>query len=342
MALKWFGSDFYAMKTIRLLSLTGIALVGFAQLTSAGPHTGGFGGGHVGGGGHFGGSHFGGYAGVPHGAPAFSGGARFSGPSTGPLTRAPQQFYYYNGTRMSGATQHAFVRQPPSGSATANAGSRSTMTRQQNRAGSPVGQNTPVGNSQVAAANRQPNRAGAIAGRNRPSDPRTLTAANRQSFLRNHAFARHDSNWHHDWDKRHAHFDHNRVFVFVGGSWWGLYPGDYYPYYASADYPDDYNGSYPYDYSGYPYDYYGGDYPYDYSQDNNDNDSTNTASDQYASNPTVGAVQSGLAKLGYYNGAVDGVLGDQTEAALARYQQDRDLSVTGTVDAATLQSLGLR
>ena len=109
MALKWFGSDIHPMKTIRLLSLTGIALVGFAQLTSAGPHPGGFGGGH------FGGSHFGGgYAGVPRGAPVFSGSARFSGPSAGPLTRAPQQFYYYSGTRISGATQHVFVRQPPS------------------------------------------------------------------------------------------------------------------------------------------------------------------------------------------------------------------------------------
>jgi peptidoglycan hydrolase-like protein with peptidoglycan-binding domain len=56
----------------------------------------------------------------------------------------------------------------------------------------------------------------------------------------------------------------------------------------------------------------------------------------------VSAVQSELSKLGYYNGAIDGALGDQTEAAIARYQQDRDLSVTGTMDAATLQSLGIR
>ena len=120
----------------------------------------------------------------------------------------------------------------------------------------------------------------------------------------------------------------------------GTHPWDYYPYYASSYYPYDDNGSYLYDYSGYPYDYYGGYYPYDDYQNNNDNDSTNAASDQYASNPTVSAVQSELAKLGYYNGAVDGVLGDQTEAALARYQ-DRDLSVTGTLDPATLRSRSL-
>ena len=56
----------------------------------------------------------------------------------------------------------------------------------------------------------------------------------------------------------------------------------------------------------------------------------------------MSAVQSELSKLGYYNGAIDGTLGDQTEAAIARYQEDRDLSVTGTVDAATLQSLGIK
>jgi peptidoglycan hydrolase-like protein with peptidoglycan-binding domain len=93
--------------------------------------------------------------------------------------------------------------------------------------------------------------------------------------------------------------------------------------------------------ASYPYDYYGGDYPYNYEQDNNDNDSA-YAPDQYTNNPTVSAVQSGLAKLGYYRGAIDGVEGDETQAALARYQQDHDLSVTGTLTAATLQSLGLK
>ena len=41
-------------------------------------------------------------------------------------------------------------------------------------------------------------------------------------------------------------------------------------------------------------------------------------------------------------GAIDGVVGDETQAALARYQEKHDLSVTGTLTAATLQSLGLR
>jgi hypothetical protein len=131
------------------------------------------------------------------------------------------------------------------------------------------------------------------------------------------------------------------VFVFVDGFWWGLYPWDYYPYYASG-YPYDYYGNYPYDNSAYPDDYSSGYNPYDYYQGYNDYNAAYAASDQNVNNPTVSAVQSQLAKLGYYNGAIDGTLGDLTEAALARYQGDRDLSVSGTVDAATLQSLGIR
>jgi hypothetical protein len=159
---------------------------------------------------------------------------------------------------------------------------------------------------------------------------RVSTGSNRQSFIKNHAFARHDANWHHDWDRRHAHFDHGHVFVFSDGFWWGLDPG-LYPF----DYSD---GSYPYDNNyGYPYGYYGG-----YGGDYDDNyNSDYDAADQYSNNATVGAVQSQLAKLGYYRGSIDGTLGDQTEDALARYEEDHDLSVTGTVTAAALQSLGL-
>ena len=353
------------MKTIKLLALITTGFIGLSQPTWAGPHGGGghfggFVGGGRSGGGHFsgggiraapgisGGARFGGsyraaqafHSGGFRAAPAFhSNGAYFTGRNIGESSRAPR--FYYGRGGVPSVRSHGFTASG-NRSLTSNTRRASAISGRPNPAGSLTRQNTRVSNSQGSAANRQPNRTGAIAGRNRISDSRTLTAANRQSFLRNHAFARHDSNWHHDWNKRHAHFDRNRVFVFVGGSWWGLYPWDYYPYYASGDYPYDYNGSYPYDYSGYPYDYYGGYYPYDDYQDNNDNDSTNAASDQYASNPTVSAVQSELAKLGYYNGAIDGVLGDETQAALARYQEDKNLSVTGTLTAGTLQSLGLR
>jgi His-Xaa-Ser repeat protein HxsA len=121
------------------------------------------------------------------------------------------------------------------------------------------------------------------------------------------------------------------VFVFLNGFWWGLDPG-YYPWdYANYGYdsPSDYSYGNPYDYYNY--------YPY-----NDDEQSAYAESDQSAAIATVSAVQSELAKLGYYDGAIDGTVGDQTEAAIAHYQEDNDLSVTGTVDAATLQSLGVR
>ena len=182
------------------------------------------------------------------------------------------------------------------------------MTRQQNHAGSPVRQNTRVGNSQIT------------------------TAAVRRAIANHNVFARHDGNWHRDWDKHRSHFHQGQVFVFVDGFWWGLspayFPSDYDPSYGDGDYPYDYSDNLPdyYDYSPYRYD----DQP------------ASVDSNQYGNNTTVSAVQSGLAKLGYYRGAIDGVEGDETQAALARYQQDHDLSVTGTLTAATLQSLGLK
>jgi hypothetical protein len=317
------------MKTTKLISLAITALVALASTAWAGPNGGGggghfggggFGGGHVGGGvggghfsgfsaGHFGGARVGSFnGGGIRAAPAFSGGgARFSGNrSIAGMSRAPQQFSYYTGARTSAVVPRASARQLP------NRSMNSTTGR-------------------VAPVNRQSNRVNPAVGHNRVTNARLSTAENRQSFVKNHAFARHDSNWHRDWDRHRAHFDHNSVFVFVGGSWWGLYPWAYYPYYGYGNYPYDY----PYDYSGYPYD--GADYsssqPYGYYNGY-------APSGQY-SNSVVGAVQSKLASLGYYHGAIDGILGDESEAALARYQQDQDLSVTGTVTSATLQALDL-
>ena len=254
---------------------------------------------HGAGGGPAGGGHFGGYSGGIRAVPTFSGGGlrfsenqRIGGPSRAPV----QQFSYYSGARTSVVLPHASARQMPERSISPNIGRAAAVNR-------------PVINRGVEST----------VGQKRVSDQRLSTAANRQSFMKDHAFARHDANWQRDWDKRRAHFHRDRVFVFIDGFWWGLYPWDYYPSDAS-----DY----------YPYDYY--DYPNGY-----DEQSGYIDSDQYGSSSTVGAVQSVLAKLGYYRGAIDGVEGDETQAALARYQEDHELSVTGTVTGAILQSLGL-
>ena len=310
-----YPSRSFVMKTTGLFTLTITALVALASTAWSAPQGGGggghFGGGHVGGG--FGGGRVGNFnGGGIRAAPTFSGGdAHFGGNrSIGGISRAPQQFSYYTGARASATAPRASARQLPSRSISSNAG-------------------------RLAPVSRQPNRVGSTVGQKRVTNRGLSTAQNRQSFVKNHAFARHDGSWHRDWNKHRAHFDHGHIFVFVGGFWWGLYPWDYYPDYGYGDYPYDNSNGYPYDSSTYsndgaeyspsqPYSYYNGYAP----------------SGQY-SNTVISAVQSKLASLGYYHGAIDGSLGDESQAALARYQQDQDLSVTGTVTSATLQALGL-
>ena len=202
----------------------------------------------------------------------------------------------------------------------ANAGTRQFTRGNINRANPPA-----------AFSNRE-NRAITNVRRQGNGPGQTRSANNLPSNWRNHVVARHSADWHRDWDRRHGHFHHGHVFVFIEGFWWGLDPG-FYPYYAYGNYPYD---DYGYANNGYPYDYY------EYSPYNYDDEQGYAASDQDANNATVSAVQSKLAKLGYYRGAIDGVVGDETQAALARYQEEHNLSVTGTLTAGTLQSLGLR
>jgi photosystem II stability/assembly factor-like uncharacterized protein len=59
------------------------------------------------------------------------------------------------------------------------------------------------------------------------------------------------------------------------------------------------------------------------------------------SNDTVRKAQQALNAKGYTVGAPDGRAGGQTLTALKRFQTDRDLPVTGKLDAATLSALGI-
>jgi len=140
--------------------------------------------------------------------------------------------------------------------------------------------------------------------------------------LRNHVVSQHDANWHGNWDRRHAHFDHGRFFVFLDGFWCGLddgfFPWDYLPYY-----PDDY----------YPYDYNANTDPYDNNGATYDIAPTDSA--------TIQAVQTQLLSLGYYNGSIDGVFGPSTRDAVAKYQIANHLNVTGSLSPDTIQSLGV-
>ena len=56
----------------------------------------------------------------------------------------------------------------------------------------------------------------------------------------------------------------------------------------------------------------------------------------------VRRAQSTLRRDGYYNtGSIDGVWGSGTESAVIAYQRDRNLNVTGRLDAPTLQAMNL-
>jgi peptidoglycan hydrolase-like protein with peptidoglycan-binding domain len=53
------------------------------------------------------------------------------------------------------------------------------------------------------------------------------------------------------------------------------------------------------------------------------------------------AVQRKLREAGAYRGGTDGVWGPESQAALDRFQQARGLAVTGAINLATAQALGL-
>jgi hypothetical protein len=98
-----------------------------------------------------------------------------------------------------------------------------------------------------------------------------------------------------------------------GGGYWG-WDGDPYSY----DYP----------YYGY-YDYNDGDY----------SDAQTSPSEAAPSEQTIVAVQKELAKLGYYHGQIDGIVGPETRKAISWFQSVDKLSVSGQIDDPTLKAL---
>ena len=60
-----------------------------------------------------------------------------------------------------------------------------------------------------------------------------------------------------------------------------------------------------------------------------------------AEDPVAVGVQTALQEQGYYNDAVDGLIGPRTRAALSAFQRDRGLPITAAIDGPTLQALGL-
>ena len=129
---------------------------------------------------------------------------------------------------------------------------------------------------------------------------------NRSSYF--DALRRHRHEWHNrDWWRQHCN-----TIVFVSGGYYFLDAGYWYPAWG---YDPTYN-------------YYDQDGPiYTYG---------NLLPDQVIAN-----VQAVLQDAGYYAGPVTGSLNVETRAALANYQRDQGLLITGAIDQPTIESLGL-
>ena len=160
-----------------------------------------------------------------------------------------------------------------------------------------------------------------------PADPRSgaATTAARHS---NRGFDRPTNGWNPHWDRIwHGHHYH-----WNDGAWVIINDG-YYPwedsYYAPAS-PDVYP-----------------DMSYDYGDTPSDAGAPNPA----PNTPAVAAapqedsiaadVQQSLASRGYYDGQIDGVVGDTTRGAIAEFQKDNNLPVTGYITKSLLNALGL-
>jgi len=120
---------------------------------------------------------------------------------------------------------------------------------------------------------------------------------------RHHRRDHHDRSW---WRSRY-----NRISLFGGG----YYYWDNNYWYPAYGY-DPYYSTYAYDEPIYGY--------------------NNLQPGQVIAN-----VQTALQEQGYYDDAVDGLIGPRTRAALSNFQRDHGLSITAAIDGPTLQALGL-
>ena len=155
---------------------------------------------------------------------------------------------------------------------------------------------------------------------------------------RNHVFAQHSVNWQRNWDRRSDHWWHGHRCHFVNGSWiifdLGFYPWDTFWYPYGNYYGYGYN-PYSYNYNPAYYDSYG-------YQDEEYDGATGDDVTVQSADSIVANAQKKLAQQGYYHGGIDGILGSETGRAIARFQSNQGLRVTGVLTRDTIEALGLR
>ncbi len=137
------------------------------------------------------------------------------------------------------------------------------------------------------------------------------------NFGQNRVWQGHRGRHHGNWDRRH----HNRAWWRDNFTRFALFGGGYYYWNSGFWYP------------AYGYDPYFSTYVYDapiYGYNN------------LEPGDVVASVQRELQRQGYDAGGVDGDYGPATRRALLDYQRDNGLPVTGEIDEATLDALGLQ
>jgi hypothetical protein len=119
---------------------------------------------------------------------------------------------------------------------------------------------------------------------------------------------RHHRDHHHrSWWRSH----YNRIVLF-GGGYYYWNDGYWYPAYGY----DPYYSTYAYDEPIYGY-------------------------NELPPGQVIANVQTALQEQGYYNDAVDGLIGPNTRVALSNFQRDYGLPITAAIDGPTLKALGL-
>ena len=140
------------------------------------------------------------------------------------------------------------------------------------------------------------------------SMPRHKSHGNQQHRSFSDAFRCHRHEWHdRNWWKQNCN-----TIIFVNSGYYFLDAGYWYPAWGY----DPLNSYYDYDGPIYTY--------------------GNLLPDQVIAN-----VQEALQDAGYYFGAVTGSLNVETRAALANFQRDYGLPITGAIDQPTIETLGL-
>lgn len=197
-------------------------------------------------------------------------------------------------------------RAPGPAMARSSGGQTATVAPSPATAGSPTGKHVghhPAKRQTVQSTPAARIHHGSGTGANTTPKPARQPVISYAEALRRCRHERHDRAW---WKSRYTTI----VFVATGYYYWDA--GYWYPAWGYDPFYDTY------DYDGPIYTY--GD----------------LLPDQVIIN-----VQRALKELGYYGGGLTGSLGPSTRAALAAYQEDAGLAVTGAIDAPTVEGLGL-